>query len=40
MFRTRHKVHIRAIQYNRDNSKFSCHILNTAHSYWPIEEIK
>jgi MinD-like ATPase involved in chromosome partitioning or flagellar assembly len=32
-FRTSYKQHIQAIQYNRPNSKYSEHILDTQHTY-------
>jgi hypothetical protein len=37
-FRTRFKEHIRDIRFNKDNSKFAQHILNTQHKYGPINK--
>jgi hypothetical protein len=37
-FKTRFKEHIRDIRFNKDNSKFAQHILNTQHTYGPINK--
>jgi hypothetical protein len=36
-FRTRYREHIQAIRYNKSNSKYSEHILDTQHTYRTIE---
>jgi hypothetical protein len=36
-FKTRYKGHIRAIQYNMENSTYAQHIINTGHTYGSIQ---
>jgi hypothetical protein len=35
----RYTEHIRSIRYNKEDSAFAQHILNTGHQYGPIEHI-
>jgi predicted GNAT family acetyltransferase len=35
----RYKEHIQSIKYNKEDSAFAQHILNTGHQYGPIEQI-
>jgi hypothetical protein len=36
-FRIRYKEHIHAIRYNKTTSKYAQHILETGHTYGPLE---